>query len=255
MKRRQFLAVSMTGFVGAIAGCSDTDNSTPTGTSNLNETETPTETPTDETPTDETPTETTEGSVPQDMVAISQFAFNKHQKNAKSRPYTASITTESGQGSQTIDFVYNGEDKSLFTVESVRSGETTTVERFSAYGFMYTRMNPPNEEIKYSKQVVPDGEEAYVHTGIKIIDQLTNSNAEVSEPKEQEKTGVFRYTFTNHGDYDTVSGYIELDVQRGVITEVKFTSDSYTIDMEFTFGGQTVTKPSWVEDMNDDSSA
>lgn len=247
MKRRQFLAVSATGFIGAIAGCSDTDDPSPTETPT--DTNNTTNTPTD---TDDDTTQTPVENAPEDLVGISQFAFNQHEKNAMNRPYTLTLNTVADQSSQTIEFVYNGSDKSFFTVESTRDGATTTVERYSSYGVQYTRTNPPEEDIQYQKRSIEGDSEAFVYTGVDMIDELTNANAEVSSPKPQDSEGVFRYEFVNHPDYDSVSGYIELDITRGVITQVMFegkkSASSYSLEMDFTFGGQTVTKPSWVED-------
>lgn len=246
MKRRELLTSSTVGVTMLLAGCSDlfqgeNGNSTETPNQNISD---PESTP--------IPSEDIPEAVPKDFPGIAKFGHNKHQENAKNNPFKLTVETSRGEtDSDTFTFVSNGEGKSLLTLERTDGETESTVEQYSSSGFIYSRTNPSEGDITYSKTSVEDKKEVYIYSGLNMIDQLNTSGVEVSGPRPQDGEKVYRYYFTKHRQYDTVSGFVEIDVSKGIITEVQFSGVSkdseYSLQMDFTFGSQTVERPAWVQ--------
>jgi len=196
---------------------------------------------------------TTQGSEPIDgapstMTEIAKFAINKHSESTKNRPYSATVSSENNNISQSIEFRYNGDNKSYFQLEMTIGDELTTVEKYSKDGFVYSRTNPPSGEIDYSKLYASSENGVFMYDGTDYISNLDSFDVEVSNPKRQENKDILRYEILSHSEYDTVTGFIELDLSRDVISEVQITGDdTYSLSFTFEFGGLSVSKPAWVE--------
>lgn len=255
MRRRKYLALTSAGLTSLLAGCSfGNDDETPTETPT--DTQTPTDTPENGTETDET-TPPSGIQQPQSMTDIAAFTYNHHIKRLEDLPYTMTIEshreTSDGVREQKYTFRFNGTNRSVFFLEVNNPDQSGTIEKYSTGGLVYTRNNLEGSEISYQQDILDEGTVLKI-TGQNQIDQLDQSGVEVGEPEEQE-TFVYRYPITAHNAYDSVDGYIELDVQQGLITAIDFegqsSDSSYTLSIEFNYGGITVEPPAWIRDMDD----
>lgn len=245
MKRRDFISMSSVAALGLVAGCMD--DSTPSTTPSQTQTTTVNNGSDQEPPSG--------NDVPQNMTDISKFAFNKHNKNARTKPYmlemAASNETPDRKSTQQSTFRYDGDSKSYFGLEFTSPEASGTVEQFSTGGLLFIRHNPDDGEIQYNKESIR--EQVFLVTGLKQIEQLSQSDVTVGDPEQQE-IFVYRYPIESHPQYETVNGFIELDVQTGLLKELQFEGKGqgkhYSLSLKFSYGGVSVDAPAWVKDMD-----